>query len=439
MKNQNALTRRELIKLGLLGFGGLMLGRPASLLAKTVAATKKKLVPRAKSVIQIWLWGGASHIDTFDPKPDAGHDYCGELNKAIETNVKGVELNASLPLLAKQADKFSLIRGMTHGINAHETASYNVQTGHLPGRLVFPSVGAVVSLFKGYAAGYKGAVPPYVVLTKAQGRFSESGFLGSKYKPFVTGGDPNKTPFEVEGIIARGISDARQKRRRELMHNLDTLNLENSKNHLLEKISKDENTAYNLMFGEARKIFDLTNEPDELRERYGKNTFGQSCLTARRLVEAGVPYVTINYNGWDTHKIHFQTMKQKLPEFDNGLSALLQDLSDRKLLDTTIIWCGGEFGRTPKVMWNPPWNGGRGHWGQAFSVLLAGGGFKSEQVVGKTDDKGENVVERPVHPADLIASIYEQLGIDSDGKLPNNKGIDVKLLPENHGRLDELI
>ena len=439
--DHNLLSRRKLIKLGLLGAGGLLLGSPLSLLAKEILQkSKTKIKAKAKSVIQIWLWGGPSQLDTFDPKPLAGRDYCGGLDKVIETNVKGININAALPLLAQQADKYSLIRSMTHGINAHETASYVMQTGHEPGRLVYPSIGAVVSLFKGYDHGYKGVVPPYVVLTKGQGRFSESGFLGSKYKPFATGGDPSKTPFEVEGIIAKGISDERQLNRRELLHNLDTLSSINPNNSQFKKLDKCENEAYDLMFGDARKIFDLSNEKQEVRDKYGKKTFGQSCLAARRLVEAGVPYVTINYNGWDTHKQHFQTMNQKLPELDQGLSALLQDLSDRNLLDSTIVLCGGEFGRTPKVMWEPPWNGGRGHFGNCFSVLVAGGGFKGGRVVGKSNEIGSEVVERPVSPEDLIGSIYELMGIDPDGKLPNSKGLDVNLLPGNgKGRLTEIM
>src|SRR5690348_5589017 len=179
---------------------------------------------KAKSVIQIWMWGGPSHLDTFDPKPEAGNDYCGPLNSPIETIVKGIRICELLPLLAKQADKYSLIRSMTHGVNAHETASYTVQTGRMPGgHDVYPSVGAVVSLYKGYAAGYKGLIPPYIVLTEPQGRFSEAGFLGSRYKPFATGGDPAQQRFAVEGVVAQGISDQRQRERREYLHQLDGL------------------------------------------------------------------------------------------------------------------------------------------------------------------------------------------------------------------------
>jgi len=395
---------------------------------------------KAKAVIQIWLWGGPSHLDTFDPKPEAGRDYCGELDKTIETNVKGLKINSALPLLAKQADKYSIIRSMTHGINAHETASYIMQTGHKAGRLVHPCVGSVVSLLKGYDRGYKSAVPPYVVLTKSQGRFSEAGFLGQRYKPFVTGGDPNKNPFEVEGIVAKGITDEHQFSRRELLHKLDTLGKAMPDNPLFNQLDLCETKAYEAMFGDAKKTFDLSAEEPSLRNRYGRNKFGQACLAARRLVESGVLYVTINYQGWDTHKNHFQTMKQKLPELDKGLSTLLQDLADRNLLDSTIVWCGGEFGRGPKVQWEQPWNGGRSHHGNCFSVLLAGGGFKGGKVVGATNANGTEVASRPVYPVDLIGSIYEMLGIDPDGKLPNSRGLDVKILSDTgKGPLREIM
>ena len=384
----------------------------------------------ARAVIQIWLWGGPSHLDTFDPKPDAGYDYCGPFSKPIQTNVPGIQIKELLSNLAKLADKYSIIRSMTHSIDGHETASYIMQTGHKPGEaLVYPSIGTVVSLFKGYDHGYKGQIPPYVILTTSQGRFSEVGFLGSKYKPFITGGDPNQKKFIVEGISVEGISDERQRSRRALLGTLDTLGKTMPADPYFESFDRSREQAYDIILGDAAKLFDLTTEKDEIRDKYGRNKFGQCCLMARRLVENGVLYVTINYGGWDTHKQHFQTMRQKLPELDTGLSALLQDLSDRGLLDSTIVWCCGEFGRTPKVMWEEPWNGGRGHYGKCFSVLVAGGGFKGGRVVGASDAKGENVKERPVTPQDLFGSIYELLGIDPDGRLPDAQGRDLRVLP----------
>jgi len=435
------VSRRDLLKGMLTGATGLLFAD--SFMARALSASGK-IPATARSVIQIWMWGGPCHLDTFDPKPNAGYDYCGPFNKVIPTNVNGIQISDQLPMLAKQADKYAIIRSMTHGFNGHETASYIVQTGHKPGRLVYPCAGAIVSLFKGHKHRYKGLVPPYIVLTQPQGRFSEAGFLGQRYKPFSTGGDPNKTPFAVEGIIARGITDKRQQDRRKLLHELDSLGKAMQGNPYFEELDRSEKKAYDMMFGDARKLFDLSTEKDETRERYGRNTFGQSCLMARRLVEHGVPYVTINYKGWDTHKQHFEIMRRKLPEMDKGMATLLQDLAERGLLDTTIVWWSGEFGRTPKVMWKPPWNGGRGHYCKCFSAVVAGGGFKGGRVVGSSDEKGENVVERPVHPADLIGTIYELLGINPEGPLPNPRGLSVNVLPspadgeKSGGRLKEI-
>jgi hypothetical protein len=397
-------------------------------------------------VIQIWMWGGPSHIDTFDPKPEAGSEYTGPLTKAIETNVPGIRVGELLPLVAAQADKYAIIRSMTHGIDAHETAAYIVQTGRPPGgRDVYPSVGAVVSLFKGYSAGYTGLIPPYIVMTKPQGRFSEAGFLGSRAKPFATGGDPAQPRFAVEGVVARGITDERQQARRRYLARLNTFRRIMTGQPEIEAAAQSEEQAYDLILGDAGKVFDLSQEPDELRARYGRNTFGQSCLAARRLVERGTPYVTINYEGWDTHRQHFQVMRRKLPEFDKGFSALIEDLSARGLLATTIVWCGGEFGRTPRVQWEPPWNGGRGHFGAVFSTVVAGGGFQGGRVVGSSDGKGMEVRDRPVYPADLIASMYELLGIDGAARLPHPLGEPAHVLPapgegvKMAGRLKEIM
>jgi len=437
------ISRREAVRRGIIGAAGLMAAGQDTLPALAAAPVPKA---RARSVIQIWMWGGPCHIDTFDPKPDAGSDYTGPLNRAIATKADGVQIGELLPELAKQADKFSILRSMTHGNNGHETAAYIVQTGRKPGDgLVYPSVGAVVSLFKGYDAGYKGLIPPYVVLTELQGRFSEVGFLGSRYKPFATGGDPGQSRFVVEGVVAQGILDQRQKDRRELLEKLDTLEKAMKGDPRLEADAQCERQAYELILGDGAKVFDLSQEKDELREQYGKNTFGQSCLMARRLVERGVPYVTINYKGWDTHKQHFQTMRQKLPQMDRAMATLLRDLSERGLLDSTIVWWSGEFGRTPKVQWEAPWNGGRGHYGAVFSAVVAGGGFRGGRVVGASDAKGETVKDRPIYPWDLIAGMYELLGIDPAAKLPHPQGKPVRATPSNEdglpmgGRLTEIL
>jgi hypothetical protein len=400
---------------------------------------------RAKAVIQVWLWGGPPHLDTFDPKPEAGNDYSGPLANPIATSVKGISICELLPLLAKQADKYSIIRSLTHGDNGHETAAYMVQTGRKPSdRVVPPSVGAVVCLFKGKDTTALGLVPPYIVLTQPQGRFSEAGFLGTRYKPFATGGDPNAGRFVVEGIVGQTTED-QLRNRRDLLGRLNTLPGVLKGNTTLEALARSEDQAYDLLLGDAVKLFDLNQEKGGLRERYGRTTFGQSCLMARRLVERGVPYITINYGGWDLHKDIFPTLRRKLPEFDKGLATLFQDLSERGLLDSSIVWCCGEFGRTPKVDWGEPWNGGRGHHGRVFSAVVGGGGFKGGQVVGASDARGEGVKSRPVYPGDLIGSMYELLGIDPESKLPHPQGLQVRVTPAagdeetTGGRLREIM
>lgn len=424
-------SRRDTLRAGLIGGASLMLGGMMGGVEAWSAAPTTRPVAKnaARSIIQIWMWGGPAQLDTFDPKPEAGTAYTGPLDKPIETNVPGIRIGALLPKLAKQADKYTIIRSMTHGNNGHETASYLMQTGHRPGRIVCPSIGAVVSKLRGYEAGYKGFAPPYIVLTTPQGRFSEAGCLGNQYKPFSTGGDPNKAQFVVEGIVAEGISDERQLARRKLLSDLDTLGKAAPSREQFAQYDKAGDDAYETLLGPVKELFDLSKEDELLRDAYGRTTFGQSCLMARRLAEAGVPYITINYGGWDTHKQHFQTMNRKLPEMDQAMAMLLQDLSDRGLLASTIVWWGGEFGRSPKVQFEPPWNGGRNHFGKCFSVLLAGGGFAGGHVIGETDPRGESVKSRPVYPRDLIGSLYTRMGIDPAGPMPGEREVKIPLLP----------
>ena len=427
------LSRREAMARGLGGAAGLLaagrLGPAWAAESDPAPADAPPAEAKAKSVIQVFLWGGMSHNDTWDPKPESGREYMGDLDKPIATNVDGIQLSSLFPELAKQADKYSLIRSMTHRNNGHETAAYLMQTGHAPGeRLAYPSVGAVFALFK--SPDFKGLIPPYVVLTKPQGRFSEEGFLGPKFKPFATGGDPNGARFEVEGVVARGITDERQKSRHDLLENMNTMGKLMAASPQLAAAEEAKKQAYELILGAGKEVFDLSKEKPELRDRYGRHTFGQECLVARRLVETGVPYVVINYpGGWDTHKDHFQTMRRQAPQLDQGLAALLADLHDRGLLESTIVWCSGEFGRTPKIDYQPPWNGGRGHYGNVFSVLVAGGGFKGGAIVGSSDEKAEEVKDRPVYPVDLLGSIYKLAGIDANARLPHPMGFEAHVLP----------
>lgn len=400
--------------------------------------TTEKSVPPAKSVIEIWVWGGPSQLETFDPKPNAPAEYNNNY-KAIPTNVPGIEISEMLPNLAKHADKYSIIRTMTHRHNGHETASYLMQTGREPGSgKVFPAIGALVAFFKGM--NYHGDLPPYVILTKPKGRFAEEGFLGEKFKPLVTGGNPNAARFSVDGITPPGgLSKSDIDMQFEALDKLDNFG-KNNQIPALSQFDAAGKEAFRKMNGTAAKVFDLSQESEEMRNRYGRNEFGQACLTARRLVEAGVPYITINAQGWDSHKKHFETMKKKTAEMDQALAALLEDLSEKNLLNSTIVWWSGEFGRTPKIQKEAPWNGGRNHYAKCFSSMIAGGGFKGGKVIGVSDEFAGTVVSRPVAPQDLLGSILERCGIDPDAEFPDFTGVKEPLLPKEsqEGRLREI-
>lgn len=385
----------------------------------------------AKSVIEIWQWGGPSQLETFDPKPDASPDYNNGL-KAISTNA-GFQVHEWLPKLARCADLYSVVRSMTHPHAGHETATYLMQTGRNPGAgTVYPAMGAIISSMK--RKEYQGDLPPFVILTQGKGRFSEVGFLGEEFAPLVTGGNPNSAKFVVDGIVPPGgLSSADILDRFETASRLDRLPADPA-------FDAAGLAAKKIITGAAAQTFDLSLESKEIRERYGRTVFGQSLLVARRLVEYGVPYISINYPGWDSHKRHFESMVRPSHEMDTAVSALLTDLRDRKLLDSTIVWMCGEFGRTTKIDREAPWDGGRGHYPRCFSALLAGGGFKGGCAVGKSDATASSVKERPVTPVDFLGSICEKAGIDPDGYLPNSKGIKMTVMPpaSKHGRLKEI-
>ena len=393
---------------------------------------------QAKSVILVYLDGGPAQTDTFDPKPEAGRNYCGNFKGTAKTNVEGIEIGEKLPLLATMADKYTLIRSMTHGSNAHETGHYAMITGDTSGgAIVYPSFGAVISYLK--KDTYKGILPCYISVTSANSRFNEGGFLGNAYKSFDTGGRPEGKEFEVEGVVNKYVNRERMNTRMELLGNFEKGSMDKE---LIDSL-RDINMEF--IWGESRELFNLANEPDSVKARYGKTRLGQSCLVARKLVEAGVPFVNVRMTGWDTHKKHFQKMNSMLTTLDKALSALIADLDQRGLLDSTIIICGGEFGRTPKVEWEAPWNGGRAHYGKTFSYLVAGGGFHGGKVVGKTNKTGEKVEERPVAPCDLIGTIYLLMGIDPYGTLPHVSEGELPILPSlldknrSYGLLYEII
>ena len=393
---------------------------------------------RAKSVILVYLDGGPSQTDTFDPKPEVGRNYTGNYKGVAQSNVEGIELGEKMTRLATMADKYTLVRSLTHGSNAHETGHYAMITGDSSGgAVVYPSFGAVISYMM--KDTYKGILPCYISVTRANSRFNEGGFLGNEYKSFDTGGRPEGKEYEVEGLVNKFISRERMDSRMALLSKFETLPMDKAKIDSLRAINME------FIWGESRELFNLANEPDSVRQRYGKSRLGQSCLVARKLVEAGVPFINVRTTGWDTHKKHFQKMDTMLPDLDRALSALIEDLDARRLLDSTIVLCGGEFGRTPKVLWEAPWNGGRAHFGAAFSYLVAGGGFQGGKVLGKTDKTGEKVIERPVAPCDLIGTVYLLMGIDPYGTLPHVSEGELPILPsllnrkQSHGLLYEII
>ncbi len=407
------VTRRDFLRIGALTIGGLAL---APWLRAMPAPNA-----RAKAVIQLFLFGGPSHLDTFDPKPQAPADFTGPWRKAIGTNIDGIQINELLPLSAQHADKYSLLRGLSHKTNGHETATYMMQTGTRPGAdFVYPSMGAVVACKMEEAGLLKGrSLPPYMTVPVAIGRFSEAGFLGPKYRTFVPGN------------LSDPATDAERKRletRAALLADLDAFG--HTEKDLFEEDDYYRDQAREMVLGKSRAAFDISKEPETVRELYGKSEFGRACLQARRLVESGVAYVTVNMRGWDTHRDQAERYKRLMPDLDRGFSALLTDLARRGMLDSTIVTCGGEFGRTPKFLMDPPWNGGRNHYGAAFSWAIAGGGFRGGEIVGETDQRGEKVIKRVITPGDLSASIYRQLGIDPEGTLPHPRGVTVPVVPQ---------
>ena len=413
------MDRREFLKtaltLGVLG----SVARMSPAFAGLETKPRQRTSGNAKSVIELWIWGGPCQLEAFDPKPDAPKEYNGG-RKAIPTNVDGVFVSDYMPQLAKIADKYSIIRSMTHRFNGHETATYLMQTGRASGGgITYPAIGALLAMMNG--GNVRHELPAYVALTTAKGRFSECGFLGERYSPFATGGNPAAATFQVDGYTAAGgASPEEMQKRMTLLDELDDFGRDRRDLPVMREFDRAGQAAKEVLFGKAAEVFDLTKETPEMRKRYGLNRFGQSCLCARRLVEAGVPYITINASGWDTHKKHFETLNRIAPDMDQAVAALICDLAEKNLLDRTVVWWTGEFGRTPKIAWEDPWQGGRNHYCTCFSAMVAGGGFAGGKVVGESDETASHVVKRPVSPVDLLGSIYERCGIDPSQPFPDN-------------------
>jgi hypothetical protein len=420
-KTCDGMTRRELIKVGSCSFLGLGLTEFLALKANADAPDKPKSKGQDRdiSVILLWMAGGPSHVDTFDPKPDAPMTIRGPF-EAIDTKVTGMRISEHLPKLAKQADKFSIIRSLTHGDGAHERAQHYLQTGYLPiPTMEFPSYGAVLAKERGMANN----LPPYVTLLGGSDGMG-AGYLGGSFNPFFAG-NPNDSNYRVPDLsLPNGVARKRLDRRRALLETLDTLARSNDS---VKSMDTYFNNAYKLVTStDSQKAFDIGVEDGKIRDMYGRNPFGQACLLARRLVSSGVRFITITQGGWDTHENNFPSLKNNLlPTVDQGFAALLRDLKDRGMLDTTLVLWMGEFGRTPEINKNS--NPGRDHWPNAMSVAIAGGGTRGGQVIGETDEKAMGPKERAIHVEDLAATIYHSLGIDPEKEYLTPTGRPVRL------------
>ena len=437
-------TRREILRAGGLSTLGLTLTDWFRGEAQGAVSGKGT----AKSVILIYNCGAPSHTDLWDMKPDAASEYRGEF-KPIPTNVDGIQVSELMPRLAKQADKYAIVRSVHHEHGGHNSGMYWTIVGRPytvdstlinPTRNDYPSFGTLV----GYLArkhGYNQALPPYVItpfphcdstvyITPGQ----YGGMLGVEHDPLVLNSDPNKPNFQVPNITPPpGVTINRTRGRQQLLTALDS-GLRAVENDAFRNYDAARDKAFSLVTSEeVRKAFDLSKEPDALRDKYGRHTWGQSHLLARRLVEAGARFVT-TVNGqsivWDTHKDNFNGLKKNLvPRMEDAYSTLLTDLEDRGLLDTTLVIWMGDFGRTPKINSDA----GRDHWPQCYSVLLAGGGIKGGQVVGSSDDVGAYPASRPVTPADIHATVYQALGYDPNTTM--YPSLDGRPLPLTEGQV----
>ena len=421
----NGFSRRDFLRVGALSPIGLSL---AGLLAheKAFAGVNSGQGRRAKSVILVYLGGGLSHHDSFDLKPDAAEEIRGKY-KSIPTNVPGTRIGELLPRMAKTMDKVCLVRSGTHENDHHETATNWVLSGRFGSPFGdYPAMGAVVA----HETGFAGLVPPYVAIPRNPSftwELGKSAFLGGRYESFKAG-DPNQKDYKVRDLsLSQPTTPRAVARRKSLLAAVDHLAGEIKGNDQIATYDEFQQKAAEMVLSsEAQAAFDIEKETPVLRDDYGRTEFGQSCLMARRLVERGVRFVTVNFGGWDHHAKIFESLDKKLPMFDQGFSALINDLAQRGLLQETLVVVLGEFGRTPKVNKDA----GRDHWGKAASLLFAGAGVRGGKVVGATDRDGAFVTERPVRPADVSHTIYLALGIDPRKQIRTPEGRPVEILDE---------
>jgi hypothetical protein len=436
-KNCEGISRRNCLQLGLsvLGAGGLvnMLRLQAS------AATADAPQRGATRCILIWLDGGPSHFETFDPKPEAPTEIRGELG-SVQTKIPGVLFGEYLPKLAALANKCAIVRSVRHDQGNHGAGNHYMMTGAPPripvgcGAFVsfHPSMGSAVAHERGTSRG----MPAYFSMPSMT-RSGGPNFLGAKVAPFVVGGSPNDKNFRLSDVaLPEGLTDTRFFERRDLRTRIDQFVRMTDRAAGDPAIAIDEcyRQGYDLVTSpEAQRAFDIHQEDEQVREAYGRNDFGQRLLLARRLVEAGVPFVTINHGGWDHHDDIFNRMRQQLPPIDQALTMLINDLESRGLLDSTLVLMLGEFGRTPTISILPDrTTAGRDHWANAMSIFFAGCGTPGGQVVGATDRKGYAACERILAPENFVSTVYRKLGIDPDKifRAPNGRPVHLVSDPE---------
>jgi uncharacterized protein (DUF1501 family) len=437
----DGLQRRDFLRLGMAGLFGTSLTLP-DLLRRQAEAAEQGLHPKEASLIFLFLHGGLSTLDTWDLKPSAPAEFRGEF-KPIATNVPGIQIGEHLPRTAHQMDKFSLIRSFRHINSDHGPADHYIFTGYFPQAGFNPSLtpnnqrpahGAIIAR----KLGPRGSVPPYVCLPKLHPS-AGSAYLGASAAPFVIEADPNAPNFSVPDIVPPpAIAASRLERRKQLLAQVDRFHkaVEAQVNREAQSVSVFQQKAFALMTSPAaKKAFNIHAESDKLRDAYGRNSLGQSCLMARRLTEAGVRCVTIDHSNWDTHSDNFRTLKRDLlPALDGALSTLFRDLKERGLLERTLVVVTGEFGRTPRINKDA----GRDHWGPSFTVALGGGGIKGGMVVGKSDARAERPASEPFGPEDLAATMYHLLDINPEDEFYTPEGRPVKIV--NNGKvIQELI
>jgi uncharacterized protein (DUF1501 family) len=423
------LSRRQFLTVGAAG----ALTLPQLLRAAETSRSAGKASGPEMNAIFIWLGGGPAHLDTFDPKPDAVAEVRGEFG-AIPTSLPGCRLSEVLPYLARQMHRVTLIRSVTHNIGSHAPGSLYLLTGNRPlPSLKFPTYGSVVTREKQAAQD----IPPFVAVPFEPVESPGAGYLGVAYNSFSVNADPQTANFSVRAIsLQDGTTVERVARRTGLLHRLDNTFGDRDQDETLAGLDRFQQQAFDIVRSpRARRAFDLQGEPAPLRDRYGRTTVGQSCLLARRLVEAGCRFVTVNTTGWDTHGQNFKQLKEKLvPPVDQGLAALLEDLEVRGLLETTIVLLAGEFGRTPKVNKSA----GRDHWPYSMFALLAGGKLPRGLVYGETDAGGERPKDKAVSPDDVAATFYQALGIDPKKEYHSPTGRPIQIVHDGNPIADIL-